>query len=216
MKNKIKLAAPWITFFNKIKAMFEQDPDIGIKVDDKKYKITLRVRGQKKYEALRQLLPEEKTFGNVTAYVNIVPENEAKASTSDLFNDAFKGNPAFVATFPITDFFTNPVTYVIFKKEVVQFYNDNGADPRGIESTLYQNIARDIFTDCKGALYCTDSNTLKNLKRNVPTNQATPEEIAEWEKYNGKDSFSGNNQKYEVYLAKANNEEQVETDEFPF
>ena len=52
-----------------------------------------------------------------------------------------------------------PFTYVVFKNCVVQFFNDNLNDPHGVLSTLYQDIAREVFGDCGmagGVAYCTD------------------------------------------------------------
>ena len=50
---------------------------------------------------------------------------------------------------------TNPLTYVVLKKEVVQFFNDNLNDIHGLETTLYQTIAKDVF-DGTGVFFCTD------------------------------------------------------------
>jgi len=47
---------------------------------------------------------------------------------------------------------------VVFKNCVVQFFNDNLNDAHGVISTLYQNIAAEIFEDANlpGVHYCTD------------------------------------------------------------
>lgn len=55
-----------------------------------------------------------------------------------------------------------PFTYVVFKNCVVQFFNDNLNDPHGIVSTLYQDIAAEIFADMPfpqdgGICFCTDT-----------------------------------------------------------
>jgi hypothetical protein len=47
------------------------------------------------------------------------------------------------------------LTYVAFKKEVVQFYADNLRDPNGFKSTLYQDIAEDVFGEKNNVCYCT-------------------------------------------------------------
>lgn len=51
-------------------------------------------------------------------------------------------------------------TYVVFKNCVVQFFNDNLNDPHGVVSTLYENIADEIFKDIQfpndGVAFCTD------------------------------------------------------------
>jgi hypothetical protein len=52
---------------------------------------------------------------------------------------------------------TNPITYVIFKKEVVQYYDDNLGDAHGNRTTLYEQIANQIFEDREGIYFCTDN-----------------------------------------------------------
>ena len=49
-------------------------------------------------------------------------------------------------------------TYVVFKNCVVQFFNDNLNDCHGIISTLYQDIAAELFKDADliGVYYNTD------------------------------------------------------------
>ena len=56
----------------------------------------------------------------------------------------------------VTGIFSNPITYVVFVNEVVQYYNDNLSDIHGLRSTLYQEIAKDIFETRLGVYYCTD------------------------------------------------------------
>ena len=46
--------------------------------------------------------------------------------------------------------------YVVFKNRVVQFFNDNLNDIYGNISTLYQEIASDVFKEISGVNYCTD------------------------------------------------------------
>lgn len=162
-EKKLKLAPPWITYFHEISTLFEQDPEIHIVIEDNADNdddptIKLYVDSQDKYEALCQLLPTEKMFGNVRALVKLIPANPTKqGDPKDLYEKAFKNNPVFVETITIDDVFQIPLTYVAFQKKVVQFQNDNGADPHGLESTLYQNIAKDVFNPNVGICFCTDS-----------------------------------------------------------
>lgn len=61
--------------------------------------------------------------------------------------------------------------YVVFKNCVVQFFNDNLNDIYGNISTLYQDIAREIFADAEweGVFYCTDVEThVAGMKRDWP------------------------------------------------
>ena len=75
---------------------------------------------------------------------------------AQLYNAAFSGNAAFVNTIPVEGVFTNPILYVVFEKEVVQYFNDDLGDPHGNRSTLYQELAKEVFPEHDGVLYCTD------------------------------------------------------------
>jgi len=189
MKN-IKLAAPWIQYASAVKALFERDEDIKFFYDEDKVEIKLLVSNADKANALAELLPEEKVFGNVTLYINIVPANYTKPK-SVLFKELFEGNPIFKDAIDV-QMQSNPLTYIVFEKEVVQYYNDNLQDPYGLRSTLYQILADEVFPEHEGVFFCTDKNNdnLVNwFKNNMEKNQATAEEVKLWEKYNGKGSF---------------------------
>lgn len=153
---KVKLSAPWVLYVDALKAMFEEDPEVTIDYDDETNVVRMRVDNQVKADALSQLIPAEKDFGNVKLKINVVPAN-MKAKKSDLFMAAFAGNSAVNGYVPIEGVFSNPLTYIMFKKEVVQYWIDNMGDPRGLRSTLYEDIAREVFGEHDGVLFCTDS-----------------------------------------------------------
>jgi hypothetical protein len=109
-----------------------------------------------------KLLPSEVKYGNITLKIAVdgPVSNIAFVTNKDLFETAFKGNPAFVeCVAPVSDeYWWVDFTYVIFKNTVVQFFNDNLDDAHGLISTLYQDIAKEIFADAglNGVHYCTD------------------------------------------------------------
>lgn len=172
---RLKLSPPWITYINKIQAMFDGDPQIAcnVAVGGGKPAIVLSTNNPEKAVAIRKLLPEEVEFGDISLEVGVecgkrLP-NLAFASNKELFETAFKGNPAFkycVAPaqegYRFIDF-----TYVIFQNTVVQFFNDNLNDAHGIISTLYQDIASELFAGfqpiCGMVAYCTELNDGKQL-----------------------------------------------------
>ena len=98
------------------------------------------------------LLPLEKTFGNVTLNISVVPANPAidpsiREDTEDivdLYQDALYDNP-IVEDIIREDIPGLDITYIVFKKEVVQYFTDNLGELYGMHSTLYQDIAKDIF-----------------------------------------------------------------------
>ena len=160
---KLKLSPPWVTYFNEIVALFGNDPDIWIDYNENDLEIKLRVDDLGKAWAISQLLPAEKDFGNVTLKITVIPNNTNGKKPEvmkphHLFEIAFDRNPVFAFAKSIDGIFTNSITYVVFKNKVVQFFNDNLNDIHGNVSTLYQEIASDVFEDAglMGVCYCTD------------------------------------------------------------
>ena len=75
--------------------------------------------------------------------------NLAFSTPKSLFDTAFSGNPAYAYSICPADegYYFFSLTYVVFKNCVVQFFNDNLNDCHGLISTLYQDIAAEIFED---------------------------------------------------------------------
>lgn len=149
---RLKVAPPWITMINKIMALFGDDPQIKCNVNDsgKEPSITLACNNGDKVTALQQILPTEFEFGNVILKVNIdgTPSNRKFKNKKELFETVFEKNPVFAyAVSPVNDDYSwFSAVYIVFKKTVVQFFNDNLNDCHGIISTLYQDIAEEILT----------------------------------------------------------------------
>ena len=171
---KLKLSPPWDTYYQELNAMFKDDSEVHVVMDDDEYEVKLYVDSGDKAEALRQLLPETKEFGGVTLKVTVVPANAQKEYrlthnknhpeyTELMFRAAFDGNSALSDVVTVQGVFGFSACYVIFKKNVVQYYNDNMSDINGLCSTLYENIARDIFKPDIGAFYCTSANDHSHL-----------------------------------------------------
>lgn len=164
---RLKLSPPWVTYINKIQALFDGDPQIACNIVwAGNPSIVLSTNNPEKAVAIRKLLPEEVNFGSISLEIDVecgkkLP-NLAFASNKELFETAFNKNPAFVCCVtPVQDgYWYVDFTYVIFQKEVVQFFNDNLNDAHGIISTLYQDIASELFADYKSIggqiAYCTD------------------------------------------------------------
>ena len=155
-KERLKLSPPWITYVNKLQALFDGDPLIAFNIDYQNENgptVALSCNNGDKVAALTKLLPTEKKFGNITLHIIVdgTPSNRAFTTTKELFEVAFSKNPAFAyAITPAQEGYVwMPMTYVVFKNCVVQFFNDNLNDCHGIISTLYENIADEIFEEFK-------------------------------------------------------------------
>ena len=156
MLDNLKLSTPWVTFAHKITALFAEDPDISVIYDNNEKEVKLFVDNSAKADALNTLLPGKKEFGNVTLKITVIPSNEDD-SFAALFRTAFAGNPIIdrIETVPFTE--NAPIDYVIFARKIVSFFNDDLSDFFGAESTLYEDLARDVFGDiADGVYFCTN------------------------------------------------------------
>ena len=154
---KVGMSSPWINLYHKIDVMFANDPGVTVEYDEEKTDIKLYVEDNDKAYALSKLLPTKRVFGNVTVTITVIPANNTNESLMELFQKAFEGNPAVERFQTGADPITSDFNYVVFQKKVVQFFDDNLSDPNGYSSTLYQDIAKDIFEDHAGVFFCTDS-----------------------------------------------------------
>ena len=156
-RSEMKLAYPWIIYYRKLCCLFNPDPDIEIQYNNgEKYPaIRIYVKSIDKANALCQLLPEEKDFDNVTLKIIIVPPSTDDVSKADLITRAFRDNPVFegmkTADTPEGTFY-----FALFKKEVVQYNADDVSDWYGQQSTLYQDIAKEILGEEADLHYCTE------------------------------------------------------------
>ena len=158
---RLKISPPWVTYMNKLQALFDGDPQIAFNIDYDNLTVALAGNNGEKNAALQRLLPTEKQFGNVTLHIVVDGPiaNIAFPTQKDLFDAAFKGNPAYAySVAPGDNVWFFAMTYVVFKYCVVQFFNDNLNDCHGLISTLYQDIAAEIFEDANlnGVYYNTD------------------------------------------------------------
>ena len=156
----MKISSPWVRFYRELEALFAQDEEVRVAYDEEKNVVSLYVDNGRKADALAKLLPSEKTFGNVTLKIEVVPANAANSEDKTvLLQEAFYGNPALRYVLPV-DCPIGHFDYAIFENKVVQFFNDNLADPNGLCSTLYEDIARDVFEDA-GMYFCTETRDAK-------------------------------------------------------
>ena len=142
-------------YFRQVEALFKEDPDVKVEFDNETNTLTLRVEGWAKAEAIEKLLPQEKEFGNIIVKVKVIPANTDNIDRLTLLKKAFEGNPA-VDDIVKAEVFGNTMNYVIFKKEVVQYYNDDISDFFGVCSTLYQDIAKEVLGEDEGIYFCTN------------------------------------------------------------
>ena len=150
-----KISPPWVEYWGKLLTLFGDDPDISMDFEEEKKEIKMYVNGADKADALTRLLEPEIDFGGVKLLITVIPSNE-EVSDAMLIEHALKGNPhvtQFIHGDPSKPFSFN---YVMFRKEVAQFNNDNMGDPYGNTSCLYADLARELLGSDKDVMYSTD------------------------------------------------------------
>lgn len=170
----LKLSAPWQTYYKELSALFEKDDEVNIVYDMDEQVINIYVDNAIKAEAMAAALPMVKEFGSIELKINIIPSNKVnmlRSSKGMGYVDLFKGNPIVDDIIVVDGIMSNSITYVIFKKEVVQYFNDNLGDAHGLCSTLYQDIAKRVFENQEGVFFCTN-NTVKRTDTYTITSPA--------------------------------------------
>ena len=155
--NKLKLSPPWTEFYRKIQALFQKDEGVNVVYDEDNMGVRLYVEDSAKAEALSEILPKTKEFGNVILQISVIPGNKRGEDHGGVMQNAFHGNDAVKDVVVIDNAWYPGQTFVVFAKEVVQFFDDNLGDLNGVKSTLYEDLARDVFSVKPGVLFCTAS-----------------------------------------------------------
>ena len=167
---RINLVAPWDEYYNKMAAFFKDDPYVTVLYEEEAKIIKVLVQEAFKAEALTKLLKSELSFGDVKLTITVLPANGddkyAKASIASLHENegyeaeyrcALEINPLYSYVKTIKGMMGFDAVFVVFKKKVIQYYDDNLGDLNGVKSTLAENIARDIFVTHSGIFFCTDT-----------------------------------------------------------
>ena len=151
-----KLSPPWITYFNFLKHSVGNDPcvdvlDIEEATEDFDYLVKINVKGRERAAALATILNPCKEFGNVIVRIKIMRcgrEVEPIECPQDLtglarvYKDAFCTNRYFNEV-KIIKIFGASLLFPIFKKEVIQFFNDDISD----YYNNYNGVAADVFAE---------------------------------------------------------------------
>lgn len=166
---KLNLIAPWDEYYEELSAFFAEDPDVTILYDEEAKDIKVLVQETIKAEALTYLLKDEVEFGGVKLTVTVVPANEVTKGVKklvtnidnnenygDMFERALINNGTFAYTYTVDNVMGFNAVFVVFRKKVIQYYNDNLGDLNGMKSTLAEYIARDIFVTRNGVFFNTD------------------------------------------------------------
>lgn len=164
---RLGLSSPWVLYYKEVSALFENDKEVRVLFDEESCVLKIYVEKSAKAGALMQLLPDEKSFGNVTLKIEVIPANDlkfllgrqTKDADVDLICTALEGNKAVSAVKTVRLLYNNVLTYIVFENKVVQYFTDDLGDYFGLRSTLYEDLAREVFGKKDGVFFCTDRGT---------------------------------------------------------
>ncbi len=153
----VNISPPWVIFYKEVVNMFKFDPHVHVVFDNDQRLLKLYVDTPRKAAALFKYMPKFKKYGNVIMHIEIIPADSGEFELDDVsIADLFEGNTALSFIKKIEGIFRDCMTYVVFVNKVVQYFSDNLCDAYGNTSTLYEDIARDIFEVEDGVMFCTD------------------------------------------------------------
>ena len=163
---KLNMSPPWVLYYKKLNALFEEDEDIMVIYDEDETEVKVYCTDENKSQALSFLLPTTVSCGSVELKITVIPSNKNSDDVLKGFKVAIN-NPetAICILFGDGNNYVEEVkviptpfgnfTYVIFTKEVIQYFEDNLADFYGNRSTLCEDIAKEIFNNIEGVFFCT-------------------------------------------------------------
>lgn len=151
-KKSTTLSPPWYVYANKVEAIFTLDKTTEVSFSEKDMKLTLKVKGTNKANAIEKLLCSKKEFGNVTVDIEVIkiPENDSLTDDKTLVEQAFYQNPAFVEIVKTTD---PDYTYAGFAYSIAQVYADDISNPYGDLMITWADLADEILVN-KDVHFC--------------------------------------------------------------
>ena len=165
------LSAPWYNFYREVNELFKKDKQVHVVFDDEHFELNIYVENADKAAALEYLLGSERIYGEITLYIKVIPANNNLTRSYKLRNNtdlptfyrnAFKGNEIVEFIEDVSTLYSNDMCFVVFKKEVVQYFTDDLGDYYGQRSTLWQDIAKDVFEKQDGIFFCTEKSSFTN------------------------------------------------------
>lgn len=144
MPEKVNLSSPWAIWVRKLRALFERDDEVSVQYDEEEMRVQVRVSNAIKADALAQIIPTERHFGNVALDVAVVPCNE-DATPEQVWRWAFDGNPALAGTEVDALPDGSPITFALFAPECAQYFADDLTNPLGLQTRTYEQLAHDVL-----------------------------------------------------------------------
>ena len=165
--NDVTTNRPDVMYANRIKAIFNDDPQVDVTFQMPKGnehgKCIVKVKDETKAAAIRKLL---KPCYDSALPLDVEVIDDTIISKDTIIN-AFTGNPHFQEYMDIPSLDPTQFYHVcIFNEEVIKFPNDSGCSLHGYEFRLMEDLAREMLVNNEGAaqpiLYTTDDGLPRN------------------------------------------------------
>lgn len=148
-----RLSPPWYIYYQKLCSLFKEDGQVTIgeleKKPDDLYIAEITVSDKEKQAALQQIIVQDIEIGRTKVKFTFTDPLDVSQADGDVpletFIAAFQGNPILVKTATVHPPTGATVHYVVFKKEVIQFFADDITDYYGNYNGLAANIAKEVF-----------------------------------------------------------------------
>ena len=141
------ISSPWMTYYKKLVALFGDDPELEVswKEEGEEKSVIIASTNTFKIMALEKLLDPKITFGNIILTIKCLVKDGSEESVSAIFKTAFAGNPHISKVIDQETMGCIEQTFVLFKPEVIQFFNDDITDYHGNWNGLSEDIMRDVI-----------------------------------------------------------------------
>lgn len=185
MAEEIRLSPPWYSYANKIKYTYGASP--LVQCNDlfqiaNEYALVINTFDNEVAYALRQILPEVYSMGNININIIIFNKDGNKPDIAvvdytvdelrKLFSEALKENPLFNEIYvPYTEEVSSMVgnIVIIIDKAVVQFYNDDISDLcrnyNEVASKVFKEISNLNFGENLLVGFTTESETCHKMEK---------------------------------------------------
>lgn len=146
-EKEVGISSPWMTYYKKLVALFGDDPELEVswKEEGAEKSVIIASTNTFKIMALEKLLDPKITFGNITLTVKCLVKDGSEDSASAIFRTAFAGNPHISEVIDQKTMGCIEQTFVLFKPEVIQFFNDDITDYYGNWNGLAEDLMRDVI-----------------------------------------------------------------------
>lgn len=154
---KLQKSAPEFSFYHKVKAFFEGDPDIDVgDIDEEEYEFTITVHDKKKCEILKKVLCIPKNATRLTVNIEyecdekfsgvseedvayLLENNKYFAGYLDGDEDTRRGERMYNGLIP------GKMKYLLMEPTVVQYYDDIFNNPAGYDTRTAEQLAKELF-----------------------------------------------------------------------